>query len=252
MKIGITEQGDAGLDFSWKAKLSKLDGAVLITKNISDVFIRQILDSYDIFKNIILHCTCTSHGDSVLEPYVPTYQIQLNQLKKLIDSGFPAKNIVLRIDPIIPDMLNSVKNMLDYAESLNILQNINRIKISVFDDYKHVKERFAAAGLNSVYPEKFYASFQQMQTVNNFFKTLKAKFPHLEISCCAEPYLDKNIFKHTGCISEDDLKIFGLINTSTSINPQNRKGCLCLDCKTELLCSKNRCAHKCLYCYWRD
>ena len=252
MKIGITEQGDAGLDFSWKEKLAKIDGAILITKNISDVFIKQILDSYNTFKNIILHCTCTSYGGGILEPNVPAYPIQLNQLKKLIDSGFPAENVVLRIDPIIPDNLDSVKNMLDYAESINILQSINRIKISVFDDYKHVKERFTAAGLQTVYAEKFYPSFQQMDNVNAFFKILKSRFPHLEISCCAEPYLNKQIFKHTGCISEDDLKILGLNNTSTSINPQNRKGCLCLDCKTELLCSKHRCAHKCLYCYWRD
>lgn len=252
MKIGITEQGDASLDFSWKNKLSQLDGCILITKTISDVFIKEILDAYANFKNIILHCTCTSYGGSILEPNVPIYQRQLMQLKQLIIAGFPAENVVLRIDPIIPDNLDSVKDMLDYAQRLDILRNINRIKISVIDDYRHVKQRFIDAKLNTVYPEKFYASFQQMNNVNMFFKTLKTKFPHLEISCCAEPYLDKNIFKHTGCVSEDDLRIFNLTNTSTSVNPQNRKGCLCLDSKTELLNNKHRCAHKCLYCYWRD
>ena len=32
MKIGITEYGDAGLDFRWVKKLPKLDGAILISK----------------------------------------------------------------------------------------------------------------------------------------------------------------------------------------------------------------------------
>ena len=37
MKIGFTEQGDAGIDLSWTCKLEndEVDGAVLITKNIT-------------------------------------------------------------------------------------------------------------------------------------------------------------------------------------------------------------------------
>lgn len=40
MKIGITERGDAGIDFSWFDKLMEpgrtgFDGAVLITKKLS-------------------------------------------------------------------------------------------------------------------------------------------------------------------------------------------------------------------------
>lgn len=35
MKIGITEQGDAGLDLSWVKKLSNVDAAILITKNLT-------------------------------------------------------------------------------------------------------------------------------------------------------------------------------------------------------------------------
>lgn len=43
MKIGITEAGDASLDYSWVNKLQEIDGAILITKNVTDKFIETVL-----------------------------------------------------------------------------------------------------------------------------------------------------------------------------------------------------------------
>lgn len=42
------------------------------------------------------------------------------------------------------------------------------------------------------------------------------------------------------------------ISEDLSVNKQNRSGCLCLSCKTELLAEKHRCPHQCVYCYWQD
>ena len=36
--IGITERGDAAIDYSWIRKLDSVDGAILITKNVSQMF----------------------------------------------------------------------------------------------------------------------------------------------------------------------------------------------------------------------
>lgn len=47
MKIGITERGDAGRDFSWESKLSSVAGAVLITKNITDAFIDKVIENHN-------------------------------------------------------------------------------------------------------------------------------------------------------------------------------------------------------------
>ena len=49
MKIGITERGDAGIDLSWESKLKydAIDGAVLITKNITDRFREVVMRQYD-------------------------------------------------------------------------------------------------------------------------------------------------------------------------------------------------------------
>ena len=43
MKIGITERGDASIDYQWKGKLPSVDGAILITKNLTDQFIDTVI-----------------------------------------------------------------------------------------------------------------------------------------------------------------------------------------------------------------
>lgn len=43
MKIGVTERGDPSIDFTWTKKLDKMDGCILITKNLTDKVIEQEL-----------------------------------------------------------------------------------------------------------------------------------------------------------------------------------------------------------------
>lgn len=99
LKIGITEAGDAALDFSWVSKINNVDGVILITKNLTDKLIDEIMKHKN---KIILHATCTGMGGTCIEPNVPTYMYQLEQVSKLIATGFPAEKITIRIDPIIP------------------------------------------------------------------------------------------------------------------------------------------------------
>ena len=47
MKIGITERGDASIDYQWKGKLPSVDGAILITKNLTDQFIDTVIKCYE-------------------------------------------------------------------------------------------------------------------------------------------------------------------------------------------------------------
>lgn len=76
---------------------------------------------------------------------------------------------------------------------------------------------------------------------------------NMDFEACAEPELvnlSKNV-KMTGCISAKDLRLMGLPLEGNAVNPQNRKGCKCLACKTELLSNRRQCPHGCVYCYWR-
>ena len=99
-KIGITEAGDAGLDFSWVDKLHDVN--IIITKHLTienKPLINALLENSH---KIILHCTCTGYGGTKMEKNVPTPFEVYDGVRSLIQKGFPVSNIVLRTDPIIP------------------------------------------------------------------------------------------------------------------------------------------------------
>lgn len=256
MKIGITERGDAGINMGWVSKLKtgNYDGAVLITKNITPLFMENVMDCHTNGSKLIVHATCTGWGGSMFEPNVPSYSEQLNSLLLLHKAGFPLSNCVLRIDPIIPSQkgLQLVQNVIAYAKGKGILPKA-RIRISVYDEYRHVKLRLNKAGFKSFYPgSQFSASTDQFKQVADIL----SKYPY-KFYTCAEPELAKygkyGQIIECGCISEQDLKILELnIPDKISVNMQNRNGCLCLSCKTELLTEKVQCPHKCIYCYWKN
>lgn len=254
MKIGITEYGDAGIDLRWIDKVDKVDGLLLITKNLNPIFQSKVIELHKNDVPIIVHCTCTGWGHTSFEPCVPDYHKQLDWLKSFIDAGFPAERIVLRIDPIFPSKagLTRVLEMLDYYHSLNLPENKIRYRMSVVDEYKHVKDRYKAQGFEPLYGDAFYANEQQMRLVG---ETL-SRTPYV-FGTCAEDLLANDFADHfviKGCISKDDLDILGLPSDPTLFeNPQKRNMCHCLSCKYELLnAPRQRCAHKCIYCFWKD
>lgn len=256
MQIGITERGDAGLDLSWVEKLYMLDGAVLITKNINDRFIQEVCHAHENGHKLVVHCTCTGLGETGIEPNVPHPKTQIIQLRKLINSGFPKSQCVLRIDPIIPmeSCLERVKKIIDRAYSIGLLPDM-RVRISVYDEYRHVKARMQQMGYQTIYQgNQFYASPDMF---DNVAKTLIRYTDLIDLTyeCCAEPMLTEKYpyaFKACGCISQKDLDLWGIPYETAGINPQNRNGCLCLACKTELLTNRCKCPHNCIYCYWKD
>lgn len=253
MKIGVTEQGDAGLDFSWYEKIleGKVDGAVLITKQLSEKFIEKVMDLHEKGYRLIVHCDCTGWGKTVIEPNVPDYRTQLSMLSELIGRGFPKQNCVLRIDPIFPTEsgLKRVAEVIAEAYYLELLPDL-RVRISVLDEYPHVKERFKEAGFSPLYGGRFQATEQMLTDVVKALEQFDLKY-----ETCAEKTLSqlatKDMFEPVGCISAKDIDIMGLQAEEAALNPQKRSGCLCLSCKTELLDYKHPCPHGCLYCYWK-
>lgn len=256
MKIGFTERGDAGIDLSWydKCKAGACDGTILITKRLTPDCRAKILDLYNSGFPTILHCTCTGWGGSVFEPNAYKPDEQLASLKQLISDGFPARNAVLRIDPIIPteEGFQRAKAVIEAAEALGLLPGL-RIRISVYDEYLHVKARLVANGLKPIYGDGCkYAPGPMLVETAHFL----AQFPYT-FESCAEPALLRQAKRGQalpiGCISEKDLAIMGIpMPDGLRENPQNRWGCKCLSCKTELLENRRRCPNGCLYCYWHN
>lgn len=259
LKIGITERGDAGIDLSWKEKLNAVDGAILITKKITDEFAHALLQEHKKGTPIILHATCTGWGGSWLEPNVPTPEEQLTAAKNLLDNGFPIERLVLRIDPIIPttEGLNRFKSVLKTAKDRGLPIETMRKRISVLDEYPHVKERLTAIGKEAFYGDYFYAAPWLMKNVAKTIDRIIEDWGNnaIPFESCAEPKLTEmteNI-NASGCVSTQDINILG-IDTSdlpSSINGQRRHGCLCCTAKKELLTNKQRCPNGCLYCYWK-
>lgn len=245
IKIGITEAGDAGLDFGWVNKMDSVDGAVLITKHISGRFQDAIMP----FKGkVILHHTMTGWGGTQLEPNVPHPEQQIDALKSLLAAGFPSDHVVVRVDPIIPTPAGiwNAENIINaaYREL-----HLRRFRVSLIDMYPHVRNRFVAAGQKLPYGDRFSASDEQFAEVN--YRLWAFALLGCQFESCAESKL--TVADAVGCISQRDLSILGL-EMPESVEPAGfqRPGCLCLSCKKELLTHKTQCPHGCLYCYWKD
>ena len=248
MKIGITERGDAGINLSWLSKIDTVDGMILITKNITKEFCSEVLSLHKRGYKIIVHCTCTGYGGTELEPNVPKYKNQLKQLKYLIDKGFPSNHCVLRIDPIFPSDkgLNRVSEVLNYFISLDT--GVTRIRISLVDEYKHVKERYYKHGWNPLYGDNFYPSYEQKKLTANMLN----KYLFTYELCAEDNFVAMlNNGQIIGCVSDKDLQIMNIPIEKMTTNPQKRNGCHCLSCKTELLTFKKPCPNGCVYCFWK-
>jgi hypothetical protein len=127
-KIGITEAGDAGLDLSWVDKLNLVDGAILISKNLTPAFCEKALEYKD---KLIIHATITGWGGTILEPNIPKPPVQINQILSLIHNGFPANKIVIRIDPIIPYGKGCVRALYIFENLIRL--GFNRYRVSILD-----------------------------------------------------------------------------------------------------------------------
>lgn len=225
-KIGITERGDAGIDFSWKGRMSSVDGAILITKRLSEEFISSAKGF-----NTIVHATITGHGGTVYEPNVPTPQESYEFFHRTI-KAIGRERVVLRIDPIIPtpDGVNKALKVYNDLKGFG-----TRIRISFADNYPHVRNRFIKAGLKPL-PYNFHAPINERKEIARMFQGSEI---------CGEPGFDC-----TGCVSAKDLSILG-IKTNKEERGFQRRECTCLSNKTELLRTRGQCTHKCIYCYWK-
>lgn len=262
-RIGITERGDASRDFSWLDKLDRVGGVVLITKALTDKFCDTVLAlEHEQPGHVIVHATCTGWGATQLEPGLPFSPIaQTRKLAELIDAGFPQERTVLRIDPIIPPsgfwdedgILKPAGVLIDY-QSRCLTHGIDfskqRVRVSLIDDYPHVKARMRKLGLPTFYPGNRKNPTQAEADTVAAWLTAWHHETGVVFETCAEPLLHGDGIVATGCIGQRELDLLGLHYDNKQTGFQ-RNACLCLGCKTELLENRRRCPNGCLYCYWR-
>lgn len=229
LKIGVTERGDGGLDQSWREKLERVSGAIIITKAPHLLLMQGLPDQ------VMVHCTITGWGGTVVEPNVAPADKTIKAYQALVDR-YGGERVVLRIDPIILTMNNQMEG-LERAKSV-FAERLGRVRISFLDIYPHVRARFAAASLTLNFVQDFHYPLQLR-------KKAAESFPDAEV--CAEPG-----FKCTGCVSERDLRAMGI---EGQFNPDHRgwqrQLCMCAAGKVELLNRREPCPNGCRYCYWK-
>lgn len=246
MKIGITERGDPSIDFSWVAKMEKMDGVILITKNLTDAVIDA---SRPYLNKMIFHVTCTGMGGTSIEPNIPPFEHQLKQAEKLLSLGVEIDRVVIRIDPIVPTQrgLTTARMVFDAAYR----KGFRSFRISLLDCYPHVRQRFLKHHIIPPYGSNGFSPFDTMfACADDMVKFLKEIYPGICIESCAEPKLTET--EKIGCVSEKDLGLLGLSLEKVDQAGYQRKNCLCCSNKTELLAEKKQCPYGCLYCYWKD
>ena len=242
LKFGITERGDIAFSDNWikPVKDGYVLAAILISKGMPTIRGQEAM--IDMKDRLIFHATTTGFGGTILEPNVVPAAERLEQLKTFCNKGFPMTHIVIRVDPMIPTSkgIARAESVIKLAYELGF----RRFRYSWLDCYAHVKTRFLKTGL-PVPPSITEANTELVSSfVNEFCSEYEAKGCIFE--SCAE------INRHqTGCISARDFKLCGLDPKEALGKSSQRKQCRCCAAKTELLSTKGRCPHNCLYCYWR-
>lgn len=242
--IGITETSDPAFHLEIFDNLKKAN--VIITKSLTNKLIEKLLEYKD---SCILHATVTGMGGSKVEPFVPTAKKSHEQLKKLIEGGFPIQQVVLRIDPIVPTEkgVNTALSVLELFSDLQIL----RVRISFLDMYNHVKERFTNNGVPLPY-DSFHAGSKLRYEAYLKICDKADELGYRKVLTCGEPG-----FEATPCISQEDIIILGLQDEITLVGRKDqRTSCHCPENKRELIPYEKRtekkCGHGCLYCYMKD
>ena len=236
--IGITEASEVAFDLSVFERL--YDGNIIITKRLTDKLIEKLIENKE---KCILHLTCTGMGGSKIEPFVPTLEQTFDKFRKLIEGGFPIEQFVLRIDPIVPTDKGwkTVEHVIDTFKD----SGVKRVRFSVLDMYKHVKDRFNENGFPIPY-DTFHAPLDKRLEIRDKLVELGKKYG-FDVEACGEP----GIVSIT-CLSQKDIDILGLTDKITLEGSKGqRKSCLCPANKKELLKGKpTRCLNDCVYCFW--
>jgi hypothetical protein len=230
-EIGITERGDAALNFGWLPWVREGNPAILITKDPKKLLFKLMDEGFEGCKyNIIVHTTITGLGGTRLEPNVPTMKDSLKVGYQGLICLLSIDRVVLRIDPVIPTDkgIQVAKNVLKHKEPNG------RVRVSFIDLYPHTKQRLKKVGISLPW-DTFHAPLELR-------KKAYEELGRPEI--CGEPD-----FECTGCVSELDCKTLGV--DPMVVSGKQRKFCACLMNKKELLNSRHPCGNCCVYCYWK-
>lgn len=246
--IGITRNFEPSQDLTLFYRLKDMN--IIITKDLRNVVFQNLLLQHK--DKIILHVNCTGWGSTPTEPKIPHPAVTYNNVLHLINSGFPVKQIVLRLDPIIPNEigLNAMKLVLSTFTKLGI----KRCRISLLRLFPYIQQRVGFLEVSQLMGCPYYSDLTA-----KIYQTPSKKHLVDVFEICAQfestynfEYCDNNHFNDNkysvGCVSDTDLKIMGY--DDILINPAkiNNSGCKCPSNVVELMQYRKQCNNHCLFC----
>jgi len=253
-KVGITNFGEPGEDFSWVNHLNAVKFAVVVSKSANREFEDILLDNRD---KIIYHAVCTGLNGTILEKDVPSVKEKFEHLNRLANFGFPISQMVLRIDPLFPaqwikmidktmeiDYIQKLSSILQMAEQIGI----RRVRYSYLNVYDFVlADLWKISHDFTIQPgwKPLYSQEIQLDKINGNF----------EFEACAEYFVPPH--HQVPCISDKDLKALKIDLTHAltfkGISKASDPACRCPMNKLELFTRGDfKCAYDCIYCYWKS
>ena len=133
--ISYWKSGDPCLKINdWRNKLTEIN--IINTKHLSDEFINICLEEKH---RIFLHIVISGMGKTIFEPNIPSVKETFFQIKKLIDSGFPQKQILVIVNPILSNDngLKALKLLLKVFTEYKVLR-LRNIRFKVIN-YKQLE-----------------------------------------------------------------------------------------------------------------
>lgn len=87
---------DPTSDNSWQDKLTEVN--IINTKKFTSDFVQFCLNNKH---RIFLHCYISGMGQTAFEPNIPSVKHTIEHIKMLVDNGFPQRQILIVISPIV-------------------------------------------------------------------------------------------------------------------------------------------------------
>lgn len=143
--ISYWKSGDPTLKIDlWRDKLTDIN--VINTKRLTDEFVDICLKEKH---RIYLHIVITGMGQTQFEPKISSVKGTFLQIKKLIDGGFPQKQILVVVNPILPNDngLNALKLLLKLFTEYKILR-LRNIRFNVLNYVQLENSKFTIANQN--------------------------------------------------------------------------------------------------------
>jgi len=226
--IGFIEKCEPSEDFSWVKKLEKIN--VVSAKILTDSLIECLIENKN---RIIFH-----HGVSGLgplyEPKVPSVEWSVSQYSKLISSGFPVRQTVLRLSPFIPNDygVGAAQAVLEKFKDTEL----KRIRVHLLRAHLLVVSNFYMNGIDTPY-KRNYPEKAHFQKVSDFLARYADRYFFESCDDFNVSHIEKN-----SCVTIQDFRILGLSDEPV-------KNANCLQGKKDLVTKRVGCDMGCLYCY---